>query len=200
MPRPTPEHAAAERVRAALQTVPRRRFLPADQQQFADEDQPLPIGFGATNSQPWTVAFMLRHLDPLPGDRVLDVGSGSGWTTALLAELVGETGSVVGVDIIPDLVARGRANLGALYPWVHIERTIPEVLGWPPAAPYQRILVSADGGAIPPALCEQLAPAGRMVIPAADKIWIVERDAAGELHHHPTAGGFSFVPLHWSSD
>src|SRR5689334_18909985 len=88
---------AAGRVDAALRAVPRRLFLPEAQQAYAESDQPLPIGRGQTNSQPSTVRRMLELLDARPGDRVLDVGCGSAWTTALLDELVGHEGRVVGV-------------------------------------------------------------------------------------------------------
>ena len=99
----------------AFAAVPRADFLPPDQRAYAHQDRPLAIGFGATNSQPWTVRYMLRLLDARPGDRVLDVGSGSGWTAALLGWLVGEAGEVVGVDIVSELVAMARwaAKTGA---------------------------------------------------------------------------------------
>lgn len=186
---------ARDRARAALRAVPRRSFLPPDQRRFADEDRPLPIGWGATNSQPWTVAFMLRLLDPRPGERVLDVGSGSGWTTALLARLVGTAGSVIGVEIVPDLVTMGRANLGEDYPQARIELATAETLGWPDGAPYDRILVSADGGKIPASLEDQLAPGGRMVIPADDRMWVVDKDPGGDIVRSHTDGAFRFVLL-----
>ena len=98
---------AAGRVRAAMATQPRERFLPASERRRASYDGPLDIGHGQTNSQPRTVRAMLELLDVRPGQRVLDVGSGSGWTTALLAELVGPTGSVLGLERVPDLVLTG---------------------------------------------------------------------------------------------
>lgn len=184
-----------DRVAAALAAVDRADFLPAEVRDLAAVDRPLPIGHGATNSQPWTVAYMLRLLDAAPGHRVLDVGSGSGWTTALLAWLVGETGEVVGVDVVPELVALGRTHLGGRFRWARIEQAAPGVLGWPDAAPYDRILVSADGARVPPELEAQLAPGGRMVLPAAQQMVVVDRTPAGELRRRPTGDLFSFVPL-----
>ena len=111
-----------DRISEALAAVPRRDFLPDAMRRLADEDRALDIGYGSTCSQPWTVAYMLRLLDPQPGDRVLDVGSGSGWTTALLAHLVGPTGSVTGVEIVPALVSRSQADLGSRWPWARGSR------------------------------------------------------------------------------
>lgn len=135
---------------AVFAAVPRQEFLPASARWSAHVDAPVPIGHGATNSQPWTVRHMLRHLDVRPGHSVLDVGSGSGWTTALLGWLVGERGSVVGVEIVAGLVAFGRANLAARFPWARIEQAVAGVLGWPDGQPYDRILVSATGDGVPP--------------------------------------------------
>ena len=181
---------------AAFAAVPRADFLPVDQRPLADYDAPLPIGHGATNSQPWTVRYMLARLGVQPGDRVLDMGAGSGWTTALLAHLAGAAGEVVGVEIVPELVAMAREHLGDRYPTARIEQATPGVLGWPPAAPYDRILVSADGGRVPADLEEQLAPGGRMVLPAGNQMWIVERDEQGRLMRRETGDLFRFVPLH----
>src|SRR5688572_33158348 len=113
------------RVDEAFAAVPRRDFLPARQHPFAGLDQALDIGYGVTNSQPTTVRNMLELLDAQPGDRVLDVGSGSGWTTALLAHLVGPTGSVVGVERIPELVEASRANLGDRRPNAEVHEAEP---------------------------------------------------------------------------
>src|SRR6476619_7863497 len=103
--------AGRDAVAEAFAAVPRVDFLPADQQRRASYDGPLPIGHGQTSSQPRTVAAMLRLLEVAPGQSVLDVGSGSGWTTALLAHLVGPTGSVLGVELEPSLVTFGADNL-----------------------------------------------------------------------------------------
>src|SRR6478609_8802879 len=104
---------AVDRVQQAFAAVPRAGFLPRGARSRAGHDGPILIGHGQTNSQPRTVADMLRLLDVQPGQRVLDVGSGSGWTTALLAHLTGPTGEVVGVELEPALARWGAANLAA---------------------------------------------------------------------------------------
>ena len=184
------------RVIAALADVPRAQFLPPDVRAQAAVDAPLPIGHGATNSQPWTVQFMLELLHVPAGAKVLDVGSGSGWTTALLGQLTGPTGSVLGVEVVPALVELGRGHLArAAVPCARIEAATPGVLGAPDQAPFDRILVSADPGDIPEALEQQLAVGGRMVLPADDVMWVVDRDASG-IHREPVMGyRFRFVPL-----
>lgn len=182
----------------AFLAVDRAGFLPPDQRPFAHLDKPLPIGHRATNSQPYTVRYMLRLLDAQPGDRVLDVGSGSGWTVGLLGWLVGPEGSVVGVDIVPELVEMARAHLGERFGWVRVELAADDVLGWPGDAPYDRILVSADGRVLPDALVEQLAPGGRMVLPVDGQMYVIERDAAGAVRRRNTGDWFSFVPLRTS--
>lgn len=177
----------------AFAAIDRRGFLPADERGRAGYDGPLPIGHGQTNSQPRTVEDMLRLLAPRPGDHVLDVGSGSGWTTALLAHLVGPSGSVVGVELEPELVAFGGANLAATgQSWARIEQA-GDVFGRPEDAPYDRILVSADGGSLPDDLVAQLADAGRMVLPVAGRMTLVVRD--GDRVVTSEHGAYSFVPL-----
>ena len=163
-------------VAEAFAATPRTGFLPRLSRRRASYDGPIQIGFGQTNSQPHTVANMLALLEVRPGDRVLDVGSGSGWTTALLAHLTGPAGSVVGVELVPELVAFGRANLArAARPWARIEAADPDRLGWPSEAPYDRVLVSAEARALPQALVDQLTPDGRMVIPVAGTMLLVRR-------------------------
>jgi protein-L-isoaspartate(D-aspartate) O-methyltransferase len=186
---------AAARVDAAMRAVPRRLFLPEAQQAYAEADQPLPIGRGQTNSQPSTVRRMLELLDVSPGDRVLDVGCGSGWTTALLDELAGPEGSVVGVELEDELAEWGRSNLaaaGRADAVVHKARR--GVLGWPDDAPYDRILVSAQARELPDELCDQLAEPGVMVVPVAGRMLVVRRTPGKE----PTveaSGHYRFVPL-----
>ncbi len=163
-------------VRSAFDAVPRADFLRRGSRASAAYDGPIGIGHGQTNSQPRTVEAMLRLLEVRAGDRVLDVGSGSGWTTALLAQLTGPGGAVIGVEIEPELATWGAANLGARgCPWARIQEAAAGVLGLPQHAPYDRILVSADGGRVPDELIAQLAAGGRMVLPVAGTMTLVAR-------------------------
>ncbi len=184
-----------ERLRDAFAAVDRRRFLPEHQRAAAGEDRPLEIGFGQTNSQPTTVANMLRLLDVHPGQRVLDVGTGSGWTTALLGHLVGPEGRVVGVELVPELARWGAENLAAFaLPWATIQEAGPGVYGVPGSGPYDRILVSAGAEELPHDLVEQLSPDGLMVIPVRSVMLTVRRrpDGGAEVEEH---GAYAFVPL-----
>ncbi|KAA1428468.1 protein-L-isoaspartate O-methyltransferase family protein [Nocardioides antri] len=183
----------SSRLEEAFAAVPRRDFLPARQHRYADLDQALDIGYGVTNSQPTTVRNMLALLDPQPGDRVLDVGSGSGWTTALLAHLVGPTGSVVGVERIPQLVEASRASLGDRYPNAEVHEAEPRVLGWPAGSPYDRVLVSAAAGAVPHQLLEQLVIGGVLVLPVDGVMHRVVLSPEGPVVEKH--GRYLFVPL-----
>lgn len=183
----------ARRAQAALSAVPRAHYLPPEIRGHAHLDEALPIGWGSTNSQPWTVGYMLRLLDPRPGMKVLDVGAGSGWTTDLLAHLVGPQGRVIGTEVIAELVERSRSALRA--PNAEIRVAPPGVLGAPEAAPFDRILVSADPERLPGALVAQLGPGGRMVIPVAGRMLIVNLPDGGPPQVHRAPGGFRFVPL-----
>lgn len=181
-----------DQVAAAFDATPRRDFLPRGVRRRASYDGPLQIAAGQTNSQPRTVEDMLRLLDVRPGQRVLDVGAGSGWTTALLAHLVGPTGSVLGVELEPELVAFGARNLaGTDRPWASIRLATPRVLGDPDGAPYDRILVSAEPDELPQELVDQLADDGVLVIPVAGTMLRVTNPGAVVTRH----GRYRFVPL-----
>ena len=181
-------------VAQAFDAQPRTGFLPPAQRAQAGYDGPLPIGHAQTNSQPRTVADMLRLLQVAPGQRILDVGAGSGWTTALLAHLVGPSGQVLGVERVPELAAWGATNLAATnQPWAGIRTATEGVLGLPDAGPFERILVSAEAQTLPQSLVDQLAEGGVMVIPVAGEMLRVRRAGADvQVSRH---GGYRFVPL-----
>lgn len=185
------EQAVAE----AMRTVDRREFLPTGQRRWSDEDRPLPIGHGQTNSQPRTVVDMLRLLGPEVGMRVLDVGAGSGWTTALLARLVGPAGSVTGVELVPALARWGAENLRRQHtPWAALRLAQRGVLGWPDDAPYDRILVSAGAKEIPQELVEQLGHDAVMVLVVAGTLLRLQC-AGGSEPSVTRHGSYRFVPL-----
>jgi protein-L-isoaspartate(D-aspartate) O-methyltransferase len=181
-------------VRAAFAAVRREDFLPRGARHRAGDDSPVLIGHGQTNSQPATVDAMLRLLDVRPGHRVLDVGAGSGWTTALLAHLVGPDGWVRGLEIVPELAEWGAGNLARTgLGNADLVRPAAGVLGDADGTPYDRILVSAAADEIPEQLLEQLGDPGRIELPVNGVMTCVER-AHG--HDHVTVHGhYRFVPL-----
>ncbi len=186
---------SAADVDAAFAAVDRAGFLRSHDRSIADLDGPISIGHGQTNSQPRTVRAMLELLDVHPGQKILDVGSGSGWTTALLARLVGPFGSVLGVELEAELAAWGAENLGRQdVPWATIRAADRDVLGAPDEAPYDRILVSAAARRLPESLVDQLADDGIMVIPVGAAMTRVRRAGVGEVDV-TTHGAYSFVPL-----
>ncbi|HEX4385729.1 MAG TPA: protein-L-isoaspartate(D-aspartate) O-methyltransferase [Myxococcales bacterium] len=149
-----------ERVLAAFDSVAREAFVPAESRAQALEDRPLDIGFGQTISQPYIVALMTEALQLEAGQRVLEVGTGSGYQTAILASLGVK---VFSLEKIPELSQRAEQALKA-FEGVKLQ-VADGALGWPEEAPFDAILVAAAPTAVPPALLEQLAPGGRLVIP-----------------------------------
>jgi protein-L-isoaspartate(D-aspartate) O-methyltransferase len=185
----------ADDVAVAMATLDRARFLTPAQASHAAEDRALPLFHGQTGSQPSTVAAMLRLLQVPVGASVLDVGSGSGWTTAILARLVGPSGHVLGLEIDPDLARFGAANLAAWdMPWARIDRADPRVLGRPVPGGWPRILVSASARRLPVALVAQLADDARMVLPVGRRMTLVVRSGGGRPRRS-THGEYLFVPL-----
>lgn len=179
----------------AFEEIDRNEFVPKRLEPLAYSDQALPIGHEQTISQPYTVAFMLELLDPGQGHKILDVGSGSGWTTALLAQVAGRSGRVIGLERIPELVEMGQVNLRRVnVDSAEIRQAKKDVIGLPQQAPYDRILVSAAAETVPDELVDQLSVPGKMVIPVRDCIVLVEKDSSGGLSTE-TFRGFVFVPL-----
>jgi len=150
------------RVLAAMRRVPRHLFVPEPGRARAYDDGPLPIGEGQTISQPYIVAFMTEALAVGPGDRVLEIGTGSGYQAAVLAEIVKEVFSIEILDRLAADATRRIAELG--YRNVTV-RVGDGWFGWPDKAPFDAILVAAAPGEVPPALIDQLKPGGRLVIP-----------------------------------
>lgn len=179
-----------ELVIKAFDEIDRQNFLPESHKHLYLEDRPIPIGFEQTNSQPFTVAFMLELLLPKPGEKILDVGSGSGWTAAL----IGATGaSVTSVELIPGLVELARTNIANFdLPNVQVVAA-DDRLGWSKNAPYDKIIVSAAAESLPEDLVAQLKDGGRMVIPVGQSIQLVEKLESGLKVSD--FEGFLFVPL-----
>ncbi len=182
------------RVLAAVETVPRHRFVPPAVLRRAYNDTALPIGFGQTISQPSLQALYLEVLEVGPEDRVLEVGAGSGYQTALLAGL---SANVYAVERIPELTQRARDILDELgYRNIALV-TKDGTLGWSKYAPYDAILVAAAAPSVPHALVEQLAPGGRLLIPIGDRqqqrLTLVENTDEGT--REKTVTGCVFVPL-----
>lgn len=179
----------------AFSTIGREEFVPDALSHNAEVDIPLPIGYGQTIPQPTVVAFALELLGVAEGQNVLEVGCGSGWVTALIAYMVGKSGRVTGLEIIPDLHKYGKENIEKfdilrdrkieLY-------TLDGLLGYPKNAPYDCILVSIDCEEIPVELKSQLKDGGRMVISLRGSIWLVQKKGSEMLTEEYR--GFSFTP------
>jgi protein-L-isoaspartate(D-aspartate) O-methyltransferase len=171
------------RVMAAMGKVPRHRFVPEAQRAHAYRNRPLPIGYGQTISQPYIVALMSDLIKPQPDDRVLELGTGSGYQAAILAEL---TGQVYSIEIIDELGKQARERLSRLgYDTVTV-RIGDGYYGWEEHAPYDAIVVTAAASHVPPPLLAQLKPGGRMVIPVGSRfltqqLLLIEKQPDGSL-------------------
>ncbi|MBX3423180.1 MAG: protein-L-isoaspartate(D-aspartate) O-methyltransferase [Pirellulaceae bacterium] len=183
-----------QQVLQSMRTVPRHLFVPAELVDAAYEDRPLPIGFEQTISQPYIVGLMTELVQPQPQHRALEIGTGSGYQAAVLAELVDQ---VYGIEIVPALADQAAQRLVQLgYDNVTV-RYADGYRGWPEQAPFDIIIVAAAPTEIPQPLLDQLAPGGKMVIPiggASQDLRLVERLADGELRERQVAG-VRFVPM-----
>ncbi|MEN6478536.1 MAG: protein-L-isoaspartate(D-aspartate) O-methyltransferase [Anaerolineales bacterium] len=178
-------------VLAAMRAVPRHEFVPEQYIDQAYEDHPVVIGYGQTISQPYIVALMTELLALEPGDRVLEIGTGSGYQAAVLAEI---TPHVVSIEIVPELCAQARERVGDRVQVICADG----YYGWEEGAPYDAIIVTCAPDHIPQPLVNQLADGGRMVIPVGPPgmyqvLWLLERD--GDTVTSKQITGVSFVPL-----
>lgn len=182
---------------AAFRKIKRADFLTEGRKDLAELDEALPIGYNQTISQPCVVAFMFELLEPAEGEKILDVGSGSGWTSALLAEIVGKEGKVIAVELIKELKEFGEKN-ASRYDFTKEGRLKficgDGTKGREEEAPFDRILASASGKRLPPAWKEQLKTGGRIVVPIRESIWLFVKKPDGELEGREYPG-FAFVPL-----
>jgi protein-L-isoaspartate(D-aspartate) O-methyltransferase len=181
-------------VLSAMRKVQRHLFVPPDLRAAAYQDSPLPIGLDQTISQPYIVAFMTQQAGAGPKKKALDVGTGSGYQAAVLAETCG---TVFSIEILCDLATAATKRLTDLgYRNVEV-RCGDGYAGWPEAAPFDVIIVAAAPRAVPEALVDQLAPGGRLVIPVGglhQELIVVEKDEDGSVHRS-SAGGVRFVPM-----
>jgi len=183
-----------KRVLEAMVEVPREMFIPSEARQFAYDDRPLSIGYGQTISQPYIVAMMTEALNLSSKDKVLEVGTGSGYQAAILAQLAGQ---VITTERVPELAETSREVLGELgYKNIMVYRAGDE-LGWPGEAPYDAIIVTAAAPKIPEGLLKQLKVGGRLVIPVGSiyeqqLCQVVKKKERNDVKN---LGGCRFVPL-----
>jgi len=178
----------------AFLDIDRKDFVLKEDRNDAYQNHPLPIGYGQTISQPATVAFLLELLQPKPGQKILDIGSGSGWQTALLANIVGEKGEIFAIERIPELAEFSKKNIKKYFN-KGIKEEILELIcgdgseGLPNNKPFDRIIAAAEFQEIPDILRKQLKEDGRMVLPVKQSVCLITKK---EVQEFP---GFIFVPL-----
>ena len=186
----------SEKVLDALRKVQRHLFVPDERAEAAYSDRPLPIGHGQTISQPYIVGFMTDLLEVEPDHKVLEIGTGSGYQAAILGELAGE---VFSIEIVEPLGNRARETLAALG-YEHVQLRIGNgYLGWPEAAPFDRIIVTAAPEEMPQALVDQLKPGGRLLAPVgpvygAQEIILLDKDVSGKVRRRAVLP-VRFVPM-----
>ncbi len=183
-----------QRVLEVMARVPRHRFVPEDQRRRAYNDHPLPIGHGQTISQPYIVALMTQLAAPKPGDRALDVGTGSGYQAAVLAELCKEVFSIEIVEPLAEEAKKRLAELG--YKNIQV-RAGDGYRGWPEHAPFDVIIVAAAPNHVPQPLVDQLAPGGRLVLPVGgypQQLTLITKGADGTIRRRVIAPVL-FVPM-----
>jgi len=186
-------------VKEAMLKVPREEFVPKHLRDYAYEDTPLPIGYGQTISAPHMVALMCEEAQLAPGMRVLEIGTGSGYHAAVIAEIVGQKGAVYSIERLAELSSFARRNLARTG---YLDRVTLIVgdgsMGYPPATPYDRIIVTAAAPEIPPPLINQLARGGIMVIPVGDRfsqiLYVIRKKSDGSIEYK-TVTPCLFVPL-----
>ncbi len=166
----------------AMRNVPRHLYVPHAQRRNAYQDRPLPIGFGQTISQPYIVAYMTEIVNPKPGDRMLEIGTGSGYQAAVLAEIIDE---VYTIEIVRQLGEQAKRKLEAQYNNVFV-KIADGYHGWEEKAPFDAIVVTAAAEYIPPPLVEQLKEGGRMIIPVGSpfqvqQLMLIEKSKSGEI-------------------
>ncbi|MEA3453185.1 MAG: protein-L-isoaspartate O-methyltransferase [Patescibacteria group bacterium] len=181
----------------AFKAVQRKDFIPKGSEGLAELNEALPIGWDQTISQPLVVALMLEQLQPQSDEKILDIGSGSGWTSALLSEIVGLGGEVIAVEIIPELKDFGEKNLEKYKP--REKGTVKFVCadgskGFSAEAPYDKILCSAEAKTLPQEWKEQLKVGGRIVVPIGNAICVFTKESEEEFKKEEFPG-FVFVPL-----
>ncbi len=179
------ELGISEKVARAMMKVPRHLFVPKAYEREAYVDTPLPIGFGQTISAPHMVAIMCDLLDLKEGEKVLEVGGGSGYHAAVVAEIVGKKGKVIAIERIPELAERAKDVL-KLLGYDNVKIVVGDgTKGYPEEAPYDKIYVTASAPDIPKPLIEQLKPGGRIVIPIGryeQYLYVVDKDESGKIH------------------